>query len=104
MFSKVLEFKVEKKQGEPAFVCTIISQANEINIFSGNSVQEIFDACVKKFPNGIRPKGIFFTGDNYLKAKSNFCSLVSHGLRQKYFKESDFINYENTDDDHNDVL
>lgn len=98
MFSNVFSFKVQEIRGEPTFVCTIISQNNELHIFSGNSVEEIYHKCVNKFPNGIKPKGIFFTGDNYFRAKSNFCSLISYGLRMKYFKESDFISYDDYSD------
>jgi hypothetical protein len=101
MFSDVFSFKVQEIRGEPTFVCTIISQSNELHIFSGNTMEEIYQKCVNKFPHGIKPRGIFFTGDDYFRAKSNFCSLISYGLRMNYFKESDFINYDDDIDREN---
>jgi hypothetical protein len=98
MFSNCFNFQVEYLENNPKIICKFVTFENEIISLKGNTIEEIFDLCVKKFPNGVRTKGIFFEGKSHLDAKISFCNLITLGLKTGYFKESDFLFQELEDD------
>lgn len=86
---KAFDFEVTIFPGPPKMTCKFIVQNDTITFF-GNSVEEIFDQCRIRFPEGIKPQGIIFSGSNPIDAKANFCAFLALGLNTGYFKEKDF--------------
>lgn len=98
---KAFDFEVVYLAGPPRFTCKFITKTNDSITIVGNSIEEIFYQCKEKFPEGIEPKGLIFSGANPLEAKSNVCAFLTLGLMQGYFNEKHFMedNEENNEYD-----
>lgn len=90
MKKNTFQFKVVYLPSQHKLVCKFITFTNESISISGDTVEEIYAECVRRYPNGLRTKAILFAGLDALDAKRNFCALLSLGLKTGYFKESDF--------------
>lgn len=87
---KAFDFEVVYLAGPPRLTCKFITKTNDSITFAGNTVQEIYEQCKARFPEGIQPKGIIFSGANPLDAKTNFCAFLTLGLNDGYFNDKDF--------------
>lgn len=90
MKNSAFQFDVVYLPSQPKLICKFITFTNESISISGDTVEQIYAECVRRYPNGLRTKAILFAGLNALEAKRNFCALLSLGLKTGYFKESDF--------------
>jgi hypothetical protein len=87
---KAFDFEIVRLSGPPRLTCKFITKNNDSITFVGNTVQEIYEQCKTRFPEGIQPKGIIFSGSNPIDAKINFCAFLTLGLGEGYFNEKDF--------------
>lgn len=87
---KAFDFEVKKIQGPALLTCCFITDSNDSITFSGDSVQEIYEQCIKRFPNGLSTKAISFTGNDYIDAKRNLSELLNIGFKSGYFKKFPF--------------
>jgi len=84
------DFEIVRLLGPPRISCKFITDTNDSITFYGDTVEDIFEQCKNKFPEGMKTKGIILSGANPIDAKYNFCALISLGLSSGYFKDTDF--------------
>lgn len=87
---KAFEFEVVVIPGPPRISCKFITISNDSITLFGNSVKEILEQCIFRFPEGIATKGVIFSGDNSIDAKKNLSEFMSLGLSCGYFKQLPF--------------
>lgn len=90
MRNGAFKFEVVYLPSQPKLQCKFITSTNESITISGDTVEQIYAECVRRYPDGLRTKAIFFTGINAIEAKRNFCALISLALKNGYFVDSDF--------------
>lgn len=100
---RAFDFEVVTLSGPPRLVCRFLTKTNDSVTLFGNSIEDIFEQCRSKFPEGINASGIAFTANNPIDAKVNFCALLNMGLRSGYFKASDFNGSQIKNDEDEDV-
>lgn len=91
---KAFDFEVVRLPGPARLTCRFITNSNDSITFFGNTVEEIFDQCISRFPEGLNTKGISFSGINPIDAKRNLSHLLSIGFSIGYFKEPPQLNEE----------
>lgn len=84
---KPFDFEVIKLPGPPRFVCKFITSSNDYITLYGNTIEDIFEQCISKFPEGLNTRGITFSGKNIIDAKRNLFHFLSLGFGIGYFKE-----------------
>lgn len=99
MKNKTFKFEVVHLPSQPKLLCKFITFTNESISITGDTVEQIYAECVRRYPNGLRTRAILFAGLNAMEAKRNFCALLSLGLQTGYFKESDFGEIKSDDDE-----
>lgn len=87
---KAFDFETVHITGPPRLTCKLITKTNDSITFAGNTIQEIYEQCKVRFPEGVQLRGIIFSGANAIDAKTNFCAFLTLGLSDGYFKEKDF--------------
>jgi hypothetical protein len=50
---KAFDFEIVYLAGPPRLTCRFITKTNDSITFAGNSVQEIYEQCKNRFPEGI---------------------------------------------------
>lgn len=76
-----------------------MTKTNDLITIEGDTPEQIYHQMVHKFPDGIKTAGIVFLCDETMQARKNFCTLMSLGLSTGYFKEVDFIRFDNENTD-----
>lgn len=87
---KAFDFEIVKLIGPPKFTCKFITSINDSITFFGDTVEEIFEQCLIRFPEGVETKGIVFSGLDPIDAKRNLSEFLSLGYKIGYFKEIPF--------------
>lgn len=99
MLNKSFNFATVYTQKQPKLRCKFITSNNDFISIEGDSIKQIFYKCITLFPNGIKTKGLMFSGINQAEAKKHFCELICLGLETGYFYEKDFGNFDIDPDD-----
>ena len=87
---KAFDFTVVRLAGPAKLICRFVTDTNDSITFFGNSVQEIYEQCVQKFPTGISAKAIHFSASNPSDARRNLSLFLALGFKNGYFKELPF--------------
>jgi hypothetical protein len=95
---KAFDFEVVKLPGPARLTCKFITDGNDSITFFGNTVEDIFEQCIRRFPNGIQTKGIVFSGNDPIDARKNLSELLTLGFRSGYFKQLPFQDDEGAND------
>jgi len=83
---KAFDFEILKIPGPPRFVCQLVTDSDDSITLVGDSIKDIFDQCLSRFPEGIDTKGVVFSGINNKDAKRNLSEFLSMGFSIGYFK------------------
>lgn len=83
---EAFEFEVVIIPGPPSFSCKFLINGNDSITLAGDSVEDIFNQCKERIPEGFKIQGIVFSGINQIDSKKNLSAFLSLGFKHGYFK------------------